>query len=264
MDEVSFEAAFLRASLLVGLVHEREIASWAVGLMEHSSDHRSRLADVALARPELSSMREALRPIAEGTDAGTVTASLLMAVALEPAYDCRPASRRLTVLGHIRKDFLLPPELAVPIKAFEDRAMLARVGVAGVSEPEDEEIAGWLDTVRDAAHFQFTFNDIEEAAAFAAAVSRKVIRNRTWHSSGRHQTPAAQAWLVRRLRGPAFGVVLNERAWLTVVNECSPVPLGARIPRTATPSGAVEIVGESTAVLLGADEVQAVFDALPI
>jgi hypothetical protein len=65
MSNVQFEAAFLRAALLVGLVHERDVPAWAMERMASSAEAGSQLTDVLLAPSELTAMREALRPLGE-------------------------------------------------------------------------------------------------------------------------------------------------------------------------------------------------------
>lgn len=64
LPDAHFQAAFLRAALRIGVIHEREVSAWGEAVLGTSDDHHASLADVVLAPPELTAMREALRPLA--------------------------------------------------------------------------------------------------------------------------------------------------------------------------------------------------------
>ena len=252
INDIRFEAAFLRAGVLVGLVHEREVPAWAMDAMAASPGSSAQLAEVVLAPIELSAMREALRPIGEGVCRDRVTMALLIAVAQEPASNERSLTDRLRILGHIRREYSPPATIATAIKNFEDRAMLAAAGMSGETAPSAGELATWLDGVREAGYFSFAFRQEEEAAAFVAALSRKIVRDRTWRDQPR--PIRARAWVIREFSGEPHTVILNERAWQTAVREFAPVPLASRIPHATLPSGATEVFDEVDAAPFGVDE----------
>jgi len=65
--DVPFEADFLRAALLLGLVREADVSAWAEALLETEADPQGRLADVSLAPHELTAMREVATSLSCGT-----------------------------------------------------------------------------------------------------------------------------------------------------------------------------------------------------
>jgi len=252
LNDVRFEAAFLRAGLLVGLIHERDVQDWAALMIGSSSDLTSELAEVVGTRVELSAMREALRPIGESVEDHRVVAALLTAVAVDPAIKGRDAYEQLRILGQIRREFALPASTAARIKEFEDRAMLTRIGMPGQFEPSVEELAACLDEVHAPGFFRFYFDGVDEAGAFVAALSRRVARDRRWGARPRH-TPA-QAWLLRDPAGPCLSVVLNESAFVIVLRDFAPVPHVSRIPYGAPGDHAIQVVHEATVFPLGSEE----------
>jgi hypothetical protein len=251
LDDVRFEAAFLRAGLLVGLIHERDVPDWAALRIGSSSALTSELAEVVGTRVELSAMREALRSIGESVEEHRVVAALLTAVA-DLAIKGGAASDQLHILGQIKREFALPASTAVRIKEFEDRTMLAKVGMQGQFAPGAEELAAWLDEVREPGFFRFYFDGADEAGAFVAALSRKVARDRRWGDRPRHAP--AQAWLLRDPAGQRIAVVLNESAFAIVLREFAPVPQVSRIPYGAPGDHAIPVVHEATVFPLGSEE----------
>jgi len=149
--DVRYEAAFLRGALLIGLMHERDAHDWAESLIHAEPDLQSTLAEILTTPVELSAMREALYPLAKDVDPRRVGMALLTAMHREgPA---RPSDARVRMLGQIRADFTLPPEIAAAIKRFENRQMFAAAGVTTVTPPAAEEITAFLESVaRERGH----------------------------------------------------------------------------------------------------------------
>lgn len=255
LNDVPFEAAFLRAGLLVGLFHERDVPDWAAFVIENATDLAPRLADVAGTRIELSAMREALRPLGESVEERRVVVALLTAVAVDGVVNGREAADLLRVLGHIRSDFRLPPVAAATIKSFEDRAMFARVGARGQVAPALGELTSGLEQIREPGFFRFYFDSADEIAAFVAALSRKLARSRTWTEPPAHVP--ARAWLLRDGAGHRNAVVLNESALTIVLREFAPAPVASRIPYRDPGSSAEHVIDEATVVPMGADEARA-------
>jgi DNA-nicking Smr family endonuclease len=245
LADVHYEAAYLRGALLVGVMHERDVPAWAESLIHTRPDLATTLADVSLTPVELSPMREALWPLAKGVDAHRIGAALLTAAALEKGS--RAADDRIRVLGHIRSDFTLPKEVAAAIKSFENRRAFAAVGVRTVTSPTADELTTWLDRVHAPGFFRFDFDAVGEAAAFAAAVSRKIDRDR----------PAgAAAWFLRGSSGNVT-IVLNEFAWQIAAREFSPPPVRSRIPHADAPARAPRLFDESSGGPLSAADAAA-------
>jgi hypothetical protein len=254
INDIRFEAAYLRAGLLVGLIHEREVPAWAVDVIAAFPEGNPQLAEVALTPIEFSAMREALRSIGDGVGDDRVTAALLIAVAMESATSEGSVTDRLRILGDIRREYSPPARIATAIKDLEDREMLAAAGVSGRTRPGAGELATWLDGVREAGYFWFSFRQADEAAAFVAALSRKVVRGRLWRDQP--GPSEGRAWVTRESSGGACTVALNERAWQIVVREFAPVPLASRIPYTTIPRDATEVLAEVAAEPLGVEEAQ--------
>ena len=252
INDIRFEAAFLRAGLLVGMVHEREVPAWAMDVIAAVPGAGSQLAEVALTPIEFSAMREALRPVGEGVGHDRVIAALLIAVAVESATTERTVADRLRILSHIRREYSPPAKIARAIKDFEDREMLAAAGVPGRIPPGAGELATWLDGVREAGYFSFSFRQADEVAAFVGALSRKVVRDRTRRDMLR--PIRARAWVTRGHPGEPHTVVLNERAWRTAAREFAPVPLASRIPYATLPSHATEVFDEVDVEPLGVED----------
>jgi hypothetical protein len=154
--DVSFEAAFLRAALLVGLVHERDVPEWAIDLISIEDSTAERLADVLVAPVELSPMREVLRPLATGADPQAVAGALLTSIALSTHSATGAALDSLRVLDHLRKEKQFNPPIAEAIEAFAQRAWLSGAGVRGNTAPSGDELAAWLNAVRPASYFLIT------------------------------------------------------------------------------------------------------------
>jgi len=252
LNDVLFEAAFLRAGLLVGLVHERDVPAWAERVLAGASTPAPRLADVLTTRVELSAMREALRPLGESVAPDRVFAALLTALAVDGIVGRRPPADELRILGQIRQECRPPADVSARIKVLQDRAMLAAAGLRGQSAPTAEELAAFLDDVRVQGFFRFHLDGVEECAAFVAALSRKIVRDRTAHDRSGHAGP--RVW---RLEGPSGGrsaVVLNESAVAIALREFAPVPLVSRIPYPDPGAHAREVIDEATASPLGSEE----------
>jgi len=142
--DVRFEADFLRAALLVGLVRETDVHAWAESLLGAGEDEGGRLTDVLLAPAELTAIREALRPISEPGTPRQVGMALLAFLAGDPSAAALSVADQLRVLSLLRREGMVSPQLAAAIKLFEDRYMLASAGVAGEQAPTPEEMRAWL------------------------------------------------------------------------------------------------------------------------
>ena len=127
IPDVCFEASVLRTARLLGLVRELDVRSWADELLESEIGRDTLLADVSLARPELTAVREALRPLAEPADEPAVAAAILTMIASDPVAAALSLRDRHRVLMELRSEVELPASVSDDIKLFEDRARLAAV-----------------------------------------------------------------------------------------------------------------------------------------
>ncbi len=250
IPDIRFEADFLRASLLLGLVREHEVMAWANALLANATESVALLADVALARPELTTVREALRPLAEPSEPSTSGAALLAFLTADPTAAALVLPDRIRVLTQLRREGILAEPIASALKSFEDRWMLASAGV-GADQPLAADVDRWLAAVRQTAYYRISLERGDERAALLGALSRKVVRNRRApmpHGSG------SCAWIVKSpsVSGPAL--MLNEALWQIAVAEFSPLPLGSRIPYARVPAQAVLVLDETTAEPMGARE----------
>jgi hypothetical protein len=146
--DTRLEAAFIRGSLLLGLVHEREVGEWAMGHLAASDEFLLELAEVLVTRCELTAIREALAPVADGCDDKAVAAMLLSATAIEDARVLRSARDYVRILGDLRRDFAPGAEISAAIAQFENRVLLSSANVHGEEAPTRGEIIAWLNTVR--------------------------------------------------------------------------------------------------------------------
>lgn len=255
---IAHEAAYLRAALLLGLVHERDVSAWAQWrLAQSDASTRSavQLTDLLLAEEALSPMREALRPLEDGVSPLQSTAALLAGLSVDDALAPRSVADLLRVLGLLRREFSLAPDIIAAIDAFIERAMLADANVGPARAPSVAELDAWMREVTPDAFFRFEFDDVDEAAAFLAAVSRKLVRNRTVVLS---TAPEGGAWIAAD--GERAVVTLNQRSWRLAVHEFSPLPIISRVPALTPPSNALRVLDERTTAPLGTDQVAAILE----
>ena len=250
IPDICFEAHVLRTALLLGLVHEREVNAWADALLMTATESVGLLANVALARPELTTVREALRPLAERSDPSALGTALLAFLATDPAAAAFAPPDRIRILAQLRREEILTTPMTSAIKLFEDRWMLASAGVR--AEPSlAVELHEWLANVRGVAYYRISLERADERAALLGALSRKVVRDRRVKISPQR---ASCAWMVDSESGAGPTLLLNEALWRIAVVEFSPLPLGSRIPYARVPAQAVLVLDEATAEPMGADE----------
>ncbi len=247
IPDIGFEACVLRAALLVGRVHEREVIGWAEALLAGVTEPASFLADVASARPELTALREALRPLAAPVEPGALSEALLLYLATDPVAAVTSTPDRVRVLGQLRREGVFPVVVASAIKSFEDRWMLAGAGVT--ADPSlDSEFDRWLRHARGTAYYRLTPGHPDELAALFGALSRKVVRDRRAQLA---PGSGCRAWLVGSRSETGRALMLNEPLWRVAVAEFSPLPLGSRIPYARIPGKAVLVLDEATAEPMG-------------
>ena len=134
--------------------------------------------------------------------------------------------------------------------------MLARAGLRGQTTPSSREIETFLRDVRHPGFFRLVFETADEVPAFVAALSRKVVRDRTWGDRVGHVP--VQAWLLSDPAGRRHAMAVNESALQIVLREFGPVPVASRIPYPDPGPSAVLVIDEATATPLGVEEARAV------
>jgi hypothetical protein len=245
--DIRFEADVLRAALLLGLVHESDVPGWADALLATQPDPGALLADVAVARPELTAMREALLPLATPTDDRSVGLAILAFLARDPHAVDLPVADCIRVLSQLRREIALPADVSAGCKHLEDRWMLGTAGIHPEQTPTRDDIAQWLETVRSPAYYRVSLERDDEPAAFLGALSRAVFRERRWQPAA--GSAAGQAWVVRDAGRTCL--VLNESLSRTAMREFAPLPLGSRLPYATVPDGATLVLDENSAAPLG-------------
>ena len=253
IPNIHFEADFLRTALLVGLVREQEVIAWADALLHTEPDPYAQLAEVALARPELTSVREALQPLAEPTNPAAVGDALLAFVATDPAATTLSVPDRVRVLSQLRRENVFSLTVSADIKLFEDRCMLATAGVATTEAVSENDLAIWLASVRSSSYYGISFAREDECAPLLAALSRELVRDRRWDSAD--ISAGGRAWVLRAApTAPRTTLVVDNALWRIAMREFSPLPVGSRVPYSAVPGDAVIVLHEPTAVAMGVVE----------
>lgn len=250
IPDIRFEAAFLRAALLVGLIREREVVAWADALVAADAEPYALLADVALARPELTTIREALRPLAESSDDAHVADALVAFVANDSEARGLGIRDRVRVLVQLCREKLLAARLTAAVERFDEQLMLASAGISIEDTPTERELDEFLDSIRTPSFYRLSPTRRDESAALLAALSRKLDRDRLFDL----QTEPGQAWLLGDRRDATPTLIVNEALWRMIVDEFSPLPLPSRIPYARVPADAVVILDESTVEPMGMTE----------
>ncbi|MDB4875302.1 MAG: hypothetical protein JWM41_1748 [Gemmatimonadetes bacterium] len=247
---IRFEADVLRTALLLGLVREHEVIAWADALLGTEPDPYAHLAEVALARPELTTVREALRPLAEPNDPAAVGKALLAFIASDPAATRLAVRDRLRVLSQLRREAELPASVSDDIELLADRSMLAAAGVSSERAVSETELATWLASARSPGYYRIALERDDECAALLGALSRTLVRERRWESA--EKSAGGRAWVVRATDEGGTTLMLNDALWQIAIREFSPLPVASRVPYSRVPSGAVMVLDESTAEPMGA------------
>lgn len=250
IPDVRFEAEFLRAALLLGAVREQDVRDWADALLIAGAEPIALLSDVALAPPELTALREALRPLAAPSIVGTLGDAVVTFLGTEPSAISHPLNDRIRLLGQLRREAIVAPDRATSIKAFEDRSMLTSAGI-GVDTTLGDDLERWFAAESGPRFYRFTVPDADEAAALLGALSRKVVRDRRMAFS---PLGACQAWRCESVSRTSPTLLLSAALWQIAVAEFSPLPLGSRIPYAGIPANSVPILDEATAEPMGARE----------
>lgn len=148
-----------------------------------------------------------------------------------------------------RREDLLPPLVGAEIKTFVDRENMASVGMSGVTSPTADELHAALSTDLQDARYLMSFASRDEAAAFVAALARKLVRDRRVDES------AATVWLVglnavERESWPVR-IFLDEGAMRIAEREFGPLLVGSCIPYLRMPSDRRQLFDARSAEPLG-------------
>ncbi|MGH7655915.1 MAG: hypothetical protein ACREN6_14760 [Gemmatimonadaceae bacterium] len=245
--DVPFEAALLRGALLTGLVQEAEVGAWATERLAIGDGFTSELTEVVLAPEELTAQREALRPLAARSSVSDVVIAVRQ-WALRDLRDEKLSIRgSLRVLSDLRRNEMFPPDVALAVKEIEDDASMADVGMAGVIAPTFADLIAAVRTGLPEAYYLLTFAAKDECAAFIAAMSRKMDRDR------RLREAPGRLWQTTHAEASVPVVVLDVAAWYVAAREFHPLPVAARIPYQVHANDLALLVDAETAVPLGAD-----------
>lgn len=248
LPNLPFEAAVLRGALLTGLVQEAEVGAWATERLAIADGFEAELTDVVLAPEELTAQREALRSLAARSLASDVVTALRQWALRDLRDEGRSVRRGLRVLSDMRRNEMLPPEVAFAVKELEDDANMAGVGMAGVVAPTLADLVATVGAALPAPQYLLTFAAREECAAFVGAMSRKMVRDRRVRES------PSRVWLSPNPDAVVSVVVLDESAWRVAEREFHPLPEAARIPYQVEPDGLILLFDAESAVALGVEE----------
>lgn len=255
LPNIPFEAAVLRGALHAGLVHEAEVGAWAMFRLAADSSHETELSDVVFAPEELTAQREALRSLSARCQPDVVATALQCWALREVRAGARPVHGSLRVLSDLRREGLLTPTQSSSVKLLEDAANMASVGMPDVTAPTELELAAALQGELPSPRYVLTFTDVAEAAAFVAALSRQIVRDR------RRAGANVQGWRVVRTGGRAPVLVLSEEAWEVAQRAFGPLPSAACIPYLQHMGELALVFDTERAVALGFEEAALAFAA---
>lgn len=240
LPDRAFEAGALRAALLVGLVDEVTVLQWADECLQSDKAHIAELSEIAVTRPELTALREALRPLTQGLAEEDIARSICRLLTVTLRGGTERSVTGLRALEDIRREGWLYAEAGRAAKGLEDRANLARVGMEGVTAPTHGDVLDIVDQGEDLC-FVLPFADAGERDAFVGALSRKFVRDR------RAGDPAAIVWAPSPEDASRPCVILNYDAYLVAQRMFGPLPVGATLPY-AIPGDRLRRLIDSTSV----------------
>jgi hypothetical protein len=247
LPDIPFEAAVLRGALLTGLVQEAEVGVWATERLAIGDAFTSELTDVVLAPEELTAQREALRPLASRSSANDVTTALRQWVLRELRDETLTIRGALRILSDLRRNEMLPSDVGIAVKELEDNANMADVGMAGVAAPTRADLIAAVSVGLPEPRYLLTFATTDECAAFVAAMSRKMVRDR------RLREAPGRVWQTTHAESAVVIVVLDVAAWEVADREFHPLPVAARVPYQMDSNNLSLLVDAETAVALGVD-----------
>jgi len=132
-------ATYLRTALLLGLISPEDAVAWADAVISEDAAPPAIVYTLALTPPELSAVREALRPLAFPAESPRVIEAVLGLAARDLLGGRRNPDDTLRVLTQLRRFVKLDAGLDEEIKNLGALHMLA---LAGVSSDQLEEIRG--------------------------------------------------------------------------------------------------------------------------
>jgi hypothetical protein len=126
---LELQATFLRTALLLGLITPQRVIEWCDGVIHEESSPAPGFFALALTRPELTAVRDALRPLAMPTEPPSVVVALLGVIARDLQSGYRSPEDTVRVLIQFRKYVKLEREIAAEIASLEQQHMLAEAGL---------------------------------------------------------------------------------------------------------------------------------------
>ncbi len=138
------EATYLRAALLLGLVSCEQVVTWAMLTVEEEAAPSAEMIDLSLTPPELTALREALRPLAALVENPETCVRLLDAAAEDYLEGRRALADTLTVLQQLARNVPIPDAWAHAIKELIDDHMLTQAGVPGQRGEIAPRLERWL------------------------------------------------------------------------------------------------------------------------
>src|SRR5436305_8132343 len=123
------QATFLRTALLLGLITPQLVIEWCDRVIREEPEPPPAFFALSLTPPELSAVRDALRPLALPSEPPSVVAALLGVLARDLQSGYRSADDTVRVLAQLRRFAKLEMELSADIATLEQEHMLAEAGL---------------------------------------------------------------------------------------------------------------------------------------
>jgi hypothetical protein len=139
------QATLYRAALLLGLVTCDTVVQWAEETVARENSVPHELLDVLLVAPgDLTALRFALQPLADGQESPAVLRSIFLIVLQDLNSGKRNAKDSVTILSQIRRNLAVTAAVSDEIDTLEDDFMLANAGVTGDVASVEQRVREWL------------------------------------------------------------------------------------------------------------------------
>lgn len=144
MTNIPREAAFHRASLLLGIESGADVVQWADTLIADHNEVPTQILELSMVPPhDLSELRHALQPIAADEDELLLRA-LFDRVRHDAVHGKRSLKDSVTVLSQARSFLKLPLDYFTNIDTLQDDHMLAVAGIGRVTSDVEKQTLEWL------------------------------------------------------------------------------------------------------------------------
>jgi hypothetical protein len=145
MTDLAREAAFHRASLLLGIESGADVVAWADNLIAEHDEVPKQILELSTIPPhDLSELRHALQPIAAPKEDEVMLRALFDRVRKDAINGKRSLKDTVTVLSQARSFLALPLDMFTNIDTLQDDHMLAVAGIGKVTSEVESQTLSWL------------------------------------------------------------------------------------------------------------------------